>query len=68
MKTKITTVAKKAGVSIATVSRAFNEKELVREETRNKIIRIAKELNYKPSPIARGLSKKNYRYNRGYSA
>ncbi len=58
MKTKITTVAKKAGVSIATVSRAFNEKELVREETRNKIIRIAKELNYKPSPIARGLSKK----------
>lgn len=58
IKTNINVVAKKAGVSIATVSRAFNEKQLVREETRNKIIRIAKELNYKPSPIARGLSKK----------
>lgn len=56
MKTNINVVAQKAGVSIATVSRAFNEQELVKEETLTKIIRIAKELNYKPSPIARGLS------------
>lgn len=56
MKTNINVVAKKAGVSIATVSRTFNEQELVKEETRSRIIRIAKELNYKPSPIARGLS------------
>jgi len=58
MKTDIKVVAKRAGVSIATVSRAFNEHELVREETRNKIFQIARDLNYKPSPIARGLSKK----------
>ncbi len=56
MKTNIGVVAEKAGVSIATVSRAFNEKELVKEETRNRIIKIARDLNYKPSPIARGLS------------
>ena len=58
MKTNIKVVAKKAGVSIATVSRAFNEHELVKQDTRNKIIRIARDLNYKPSPIARGLSTK----------
>ena len=58
MKTNINVVAEKAGVSIATVSRTFNEQYLVKEETRSRIIRIAKELNYKPSPIARGLSTK----------
>lgn len=58
MKTKINVVAEKAGVSIATVSRAFNERELVKEETRSRILQIARELNYKPSPIARGLSTK----------
>ena len=56
MKTNINVVAKKAGVSIATVSRAFNEHELVKEETLSRIIKIARDLNYKPSPIARGLS------------
>jgi LacI family transcriptional regulator len=58
MKTNISIVAERAGVSIATVSRAFNEQELVKEETRSRIIQIARELNYKPSPIARGLSTK----------
>jgi LacI family transcriptional regulator len=56
MKTNINVVAKKAGVSIATVSRAFNEQGLVKEETLSRIIKIARDLNYKPSPIARGLS------------
>lgn len=56
MKTNINIVAEKAGVSIATVSRAFNDYELVKEDTRLKILKIAKELNYKPNPIARGLS------------
>lgn len=58
MKTNINVVAERAGVSIATVSRAFNEQGLVKEKTRNRIIQIARELNYKPSPIARGLSTK----------
>src|SRR5690606_22252707 len=56
MKTNINEVAEKAGVSIATVSRAFQANGLVKEETRLRILQIARELNYKPSPIARGLS------------
>ena len=39
-------VAKKAGVSIATVSRVLNGKDRVKEETRKKIISVIEELNY----------------------
>ncbi|MDP4115932.1 MAG: LacI family DNA-binding transcriptional regulator [Bacteroidota bacterium] len=49
-------IAKRAGVSIATVSRAFNSNSLIKDDTRRRILQIAEELNYKPSPIARGLS------------
>lgn len=49
-------LAKLAGVSIATVSRAFNNSRSIKDETKNKILRIADEIDYKPSPIARGLS------------
>jgi DNA-binding LacI/PurR family transcriptional regulator len=57
MKININAVAKRAGVSIATVSRAFNGNGLVREETRSRILKIAHELNYIPNPIARSLSR-----------
>ncbi len=57
MKININEVAKRAGVSIATVSRAFNGNNLVREETRKKILEIAHNLNYIPNPIARSLSR-----------
>jgi DNA-binding LacI/PurR family transcriptional regulator len=56
--TNIIEIAKKAGVSIATVSRALNNNGAVREETRQKILSICKEFNYKPNPHARGLSRK----------
>ncbi|QXP55713.1 LacI family DNA-binding transcriptional regulator [Cellulophaga sp. HaHa_2_95] len=49
-------VAKKLNVSISTVSRAFNDKYDIKEETKNLILKTAKELGYKPNPIARKLS------------
>jgi LacI family transcriptional regulator len=53
----INDVAKQAGVSIATVSYVLNGKtELVREETAERILKVAEELNYSASPLARGLA------------
>lgn len=48
-------VARKLGVSISTVSRAFNDKYDIRKETRTKILRVAHEMGYRPNPIARKL-------------
>lgn len=56
MNIDIKEIARIAGVSTATVSRTLNGKGPVREETRHKILRIAREYHYKPNPIARGLS------------
>ncbi|MGJ8733666.1 MAG: LacI family DNA-binding transcriptional regulator [Cellulophaga sp.] len=49
-------VAKKLNVSISTVSRAFNNKYDINEETKQKILKTANELGYKPNPIAKKLS------------
>ncbi len=54
-------VAKKAGVSITTVSRAFNGYPDISEETRKKIIEVAHELSYRPNAVARSLVKKESR-------
>ncbi|GBD93020.1 HTH-type transcriptional repressor CytR [bacterium BMS3Abin05] len=51
-------IALKAGVSIATVSRALNNNGSIRKETRERIIQIANNSNYKPNSIARSLSRK----------
>ncbi|SFB23382.1 MULTISPECIES: LacI family DNA-binding transcriptional regulator [unclassified Bacillus (in: firmicutes)] len=48
-------IAKVAGVSVTTVSRALNGYSDVNEKTRQKIVRVAKELNYSPNTIARSL-------------
>ncbi|AGT31259.2 LacI family transcriptional regulator [Geobacillus genomosp. 3] len=53
--TTIKDIAKAAGVSITTVSRALNGYSDVNENTRQKIIDIAKQLNYSPNTLARGL-------------
>ncbi|MFC0187086.1 LacI family DNA-binding transcriptional regulator [Fictibacillus aquaticus] len=53
--TTIKDIAKKANVSVTTVSRALNGYSDVNEKTRQKIIEIAKELNYSPNTLARGL-------------
>ncbi|MBS2968468.1 LacI family DNA-binding transcriptional regulator [Metabacillus sp. KIGAM252] len=53
--TTIKDIAKAAGVSVTTVSRALNGYSDVNERTRKKIIEISKELNYSPNILARGL-------------
>ncbi|QFG00482.1 LacI family transcriptional regulator [Psychrobacillus glaciei] len=53
--TTIKDIARAAGVSITTVSRGLNGYSDVSEKTREKIVRIAKELNYSPNTLARSL-------------
>lgn len=55
MGVSIKDIAKVAGVSHSTVSRALAGSSLVAEETRQRIRRLAKEMGYSPSGIARGL-------------
>ncbi|MFO7882664.1 MAG: LacI family DNA-binding transcriptional regulator [Kosmotogaceae bacterium] len=43
-------IAEKTGVSIATVSRVINGNKSVAEETRKKVLKTMKELEYKPRP------------------
>ena len=49
----IVQLAKLANVSTATVSRVLNGKSNVSEETRNKVLALAEELNYTPNHPAR---------------
>ncbi|MBN9386814.1 MAG: LacI family DNA-binding transcriptional regulator [Chloroflexi bacterium] len=51
-------IAKKAGVSITTVSRALNGYSDVNENTRQMIVQIAEDLNYYPNAAARSLQGK----------
>lgn len=51
-------VAKKLGVSISTVSRAFNDKYDIKKDTKELILRTAEEMGYHPNPIAQKLSKR----------
>ncbi len=53
MKTKITDVAKLAGVSSTTVSHVLNNTRFVTEQTRKKVLRAVKELGYSPDATAR---------------
>ncbi len=55
MNSTIKDIALKANVSYATVSRALNNKYGVKEETRARILTIARELGYRPNVVARGL-------------
>ncbi len=54
--TTIYDVAGAAKVSLATVSRVMNNPEKVNPETREKVLRVIKELGYHPNAIARGLA------------
>lgn len=48
-------IAREAGVSISTVSFAYNGSAPVAPETKERILEIIKRLNYQPSSTARGL-------------
>ena len=51
-------IALKAGVTTATVSMVINNKPNISETTKKRVLAIARELNYYPNVIARGLATK----------
>ncbi|MCF7925034.1 MAG: LacI family transcriptional regulator [Candidatus Izimaplasma sp.] len=54
-------VAKKAGVGIATVSRVLNDSGYVKQETREKVEKVIREVGYHPNELARSmLRQKNH--------
>lgn len=57
MKITIVEVAKKANVSVATVSRVMNGNYPVKAETRERVLQVIDELNYIPNMQARELTK-----------
>lgn len=56
MSATIYDVARRAGVSTATVSRAFASSERVAPATRQRVLAAAEELRWRPNPLARGLA------------
>lgn len=56
MPTTIFDVAKRAGVSIGTVSRVLNHRDRVHPETRERVLQAVRELDYHANAIARGLA------------
>ncbi|MBQ4862977.1 LacI family DNA-binding transcriptional regulator [Pseudoalteromonas sp. MMG013] len=56
-KVTINSVATYAGVSKKTVSRVLNNEPNVSPATREKVLKVFKELDYTPNPIARGLAR-----------
>ena len=52
----INDIARLAEVSKKTVSRVINESPFVREDTRQRVVSIMRELAYEPDPQARGLA------------
>ena len=48
-------VAKKAGVSVATVSRVINSEKVVKDETKLKVLKAIKQLGYLPNRVAQRL-------------
>ncbi len=55
MKATIKDIAKEAGISYSAVSRALNGLKGVSDETRDRVKKIAEEMEYFPNAVARGL-------------
>lgn len=61
MSATIYDIAREAGVSIATVSRVFNNANNVSPKTRDKVLSIANNAGYHPYAMAQGLARKKSR-------
>ncbi|MGH8148550.1 MAG: LacI family DNA-binding transcriptional regulator [Steroidobacteraceae bacterium] len=53
--TTIRDVAEELGMSVATVSRALSRPEMLRKETREKVLAVVERLGFRPNLLARGL-------------
>jgi len=51
-------VARKAGVGIGTVSRVLNNSPQISSKTRERVIKVIKDLKYQPHAMAQGLARK----------
>ena len=49
-------IAKQLGVSVTTVSRALRGKSDIGASTRKKVVKLARDLNYRPNASARALT------------
>ncbi len=63
MRPTIRDVASKAGVSIATVSRALRDPQIVSKETQSKVALAAQELDYVPNHLGRQLAERRHAAN-----
>lgn len=61
MSITIKDVAKKANVSISTVSRVINDSKPVSDDIKVRVVKVIEELGYKPNPVARSLVTKKSR-------
>lgn len=59
MDVTIKDIAKKIGISYATVSRALNNRAGVNPQTRERVLEAAEKMGYQPNAIARGLVMKS---------
>ena len=64
MTVTIKDVARRCGMSISTVSKVINGYPDISEETRDQVLRLAREMGYQPNALARAL-KTNRSYNLG---
>jgi len=56
-RTSLKDIARQLGVSIATVSRALNGSPEIGRQMQARVLKVAKELNYRPNPFAQSLRK-----------
>ena len=61
MVTTINDVARIAGVSASTVSRVLSDSPRISKETKQKVLKIVRELNYYPNAVARSLANSSTR-------